>query len=242
MPQTLNIAVCEDEAAETVLLCDILNHSDIQNTYTVFTDADSFLASYEYGKYDLLLMDIYMKDSMTGIEAVSISRETDADIPVAFITTSTEHALESYRLSAIGYIEKPFSAAELSNILHLAMLKKSDAPSLYVKRNKSMERLALSDIMYIEQRARQIFIHLKENEEISCYEKLSELSDQLPAELFFLPHKSYAVNLSYVTRIDTSLKCFVMADDTNIPIKRELSGKAKKALERYYFDHTRGLK
>ena len=39
--------------------------------------------------------------------------------------------------------------------------------------------------------------------------KLSELSDQLPAELFFLPHKSYAVNLSYVTRIDTSLKCFV---------------------------------
>ena len=230
MPQTLNIAVCEDEAAETVLLCDILNHSDIQNTYTVFTDADSFLASYEYGKYDLLLMDIY------------IIRETDADIPVAFITTSTEHALESYRLSAIGYIEKPFSAAELSNILHLAMLKKSDAPSLYVKRNKSMERLALSDIMYIEQRARQIFIHLKENEEISCYEKLSELSDQLPAELFFLPHKSYAVNLSYVTRIDTSLKCFVMADDTNIPIKRELSGKAKKALERYYFDHTRGLK
>ena len=56
MPQTLNIAVCEDEAAETLLLCDILNHSDIQNTYTVFTDADSFLASYEYGKYDLLLM------------------------------------------------------------------------------------------------------------------------------------------------------------------------------------------
>ena len=51
MPQTLNIAVCEDEAAETLLLCDILNHSDIQNTYTVFTDADSFLASYEYGKY-----------------------------------------------------------------------------------------------------------------------------------------------------------------------------------------------
>ena len=86
MPQTLNIAVCEDEAAETLLLCDILSHSDIQNTYTVFTDADSFLASYEHGKYDLLLMDIYMKDSMTGIEAVSIIRETNADIPVAFIT------------------------------------------------------------------------------------------------------------------------------------------------------------
>lgn len=89
MPQTLNIAVCEDEAAETLLLCDILNHSDIQNTYTVFTDADSFLASYEYGKYDLLLMDIYMKDSMTGIEAVSIIRET-ASMPISRLLSSQQ--------------------------------------------------------------------------------------------------------------------------------------------------------
>ncbi|MFQ7714115.1 MAG: LytR/AlgR family response regulator transcription factor, partial [Agathobacter rectalis] len=185
----LNIAVCEDEAAETVLLCDILNHSDIQNTYTVFTDADSFLASYEYGKYDLLLMDIYMKDSMTGIEAVSIIRETDADIPVAFITTSTEHALESYRLSAIGYIEKPVSAAELSNILHLAMLKKSDAPSLYVKRNKSMERLALSDIMYIEQRARQIFIHLKKMRKSAAMRSFQSFQISCPLSCFSAAQK-----------------------------------------------------
>ena len=34
MPQSLNIAICEDEAAETKLLCDILDHSDIKNSYT----------------------------------------------------------------------------------------------------------------------------------------------------------------------------------------------------------------
>lgn len=241
MPQSLNIAICEDEVAETKLLCDILDHSDIKNSYTVFTCADALLASYERDKYDLLLMDIYMKDSMTGIEAISLIREKDAGIPVAFITTSKDHALESYRLSAIGYIEKPVSETELNNVLHLAMLKKADAPSLYVKRNGSMEKLALSDIMYIEQRARQIFIHMKDNTEIVCYEKLSELSGQLPARLFFLPHKSYAVNLSYAMQIDTDLKCFVMADNSNIPIKRELTVKARKALERYFFEHTRSL-
>ena len=90
MQQSVNIAICEDEAAETKLLCDILDHNDIKNSYTIFTDADSFLASYERDKYDLLLMDIYMKDSMTGIEAVSMIRKKDADIPVAFITTSRD--------------------------------------------------------------------------------------------------------------------------------------------------------
>lgn len=239
MQQSVNIAICEDEAAETKLLCDILDHNDIKNSYTIFTDADSFLASYERDKYDLLLMDIYMKDSMTGIEAVSMIRKKDADIPVAFITTSRDHALESYRLSAIGYIEKPVSAAELNNVLHLAMLKKADAPSLYIKRNGALEKLAFSDIMYIEQRGRQIFIHMKDNTEIVCYEKLSELSSQLPAELFFLPHKSYAVNLSYAMHIDTDLKCFVMTDNSNIPIKRELTAKARKALERFFFEYTR---
>ena len=241
MPQSLNIAICEDEVAETKLLCDILDHSDIKNSYTVFTCADALLASYERDKYDLLLMDIYMKDSMTGIEAISLIREKDAGIPVAFITTSKDHALESYRLSAIGYIEKPVSETELNNVLHLAMLKKAYAPSLYVKRNGSLEKLALSDIMYIEQRARQIFIHMNDNTEIVCYEKLSELSGQLPAGLFFLPHMSYAVNLSYAMKIDTDLKCFVMADNSNIPIKRELTVKARKALERYFFEHTRSL-
>ena len=241
MPQSLNIAICEDEVAETKLLCDILDHSDIKISYTVFTCADALLASYERDKYDLLLMDIYMKDSMTGIEAISLIREKDAGIPVAFITTSKDHALESYRLSAIGYIEKPVSETELNNVLHLAMLKKADAPSLYVKRNGSLEKLALSDIMYIEQRARQIFIHMNDNTEIVCYEKLSELSGQLPAGLFFLPHMSYAVNLTYAMKIDTDLKCFVMADNSNIPIKRELTVKARKALERYFFEHTRSL-
>ena len=46
---------------------------------------------------------------------------------------------------------------------------------------------------------------------------------------------------SYAMQIDTDLKCFVMADNSNIPIKRELTVKARKALERYFFEHTRSL-
>lgn len=47
-----------------------------------------------------------MDSELSGIETVKLIRQKDKDIPVAFVTTSKEHTLESYRLSAIKYIEK----------------------------------------------------------------------------------------------------------------------------------------
>ena len=73
------------------------------------------------------------------------------------------------------------------------------------------------------------------------YGKLSDLNEQLPEEQFFIPHKSFVVNLSFVRYIDTELKCFAMGNHTNVPIRRELLTKAKNTLENYLFNRTRGL-
>ena len=56
------------------------------------------LADFKQGKYDLILMDIYMESELTGIETIRLIRKRDKDIPIAFVTASKDHALESYRL------------------------------------------------------------------------------------------------------------------------------------------------
>ena len=71
-----------------------------------FASSEELLEAFRPGGFDLLLMDIYM-DGMTGVEAVRKIREMDETIPIAFTTTSTEHTLESYRLSVLKYLEKP---------------------------------------------------------------------------------------------------------------------------------------
>ena len=241
MSDVLKIAVCEDETAQRNRLLALLDESSIKNIYSVFENGEKLLNVFEQGKYDLILMDIYMDSELTGVEVIRLIREKDKNIPVAFVTTSKEHTLESYRLSAIKYIEKPYSKESIEDTLYLALLKKQDTPSLLVQKNGSLQKIPFADIIYIEQQVHKIFICLNNTEDIYIYGKLSDLNEQLPEEQFFIPHKSFVVNLSFVRYIDTELKCFAMGNHTNVPIRRELLTKAKNTLENYLFDSTRGL-
>ena len=132
MPDALKIAICEDEPDQKNMLLKLLDESNIENTSVVFANGEDLLADFKQGKYDLILMDIYMESELTGIDTIRLIRKKDKDIPVAFVTTSKDHALESYRLSAMKYIEKPYSKESIEDILHLAVLKKNDVPALFV--------------------------------------------------------------------------------------------------------------
>lgn len=241
MAELLKIAICEDEITERDKLLKILDESNTRNIYSVFENGEELLAVFDCGNFDLILMDIYMNASMTGVETVKKIREKDKNIPIAFVTTSKEHALESYRLSALKYIEKPYSKESIEDILHLALLTKQDAPSFLVQRNGETERVPFADILYLEQQKHKVFICLKNGESFSVYDKISELHNRLPKHLFFSPHKSFSVNLAFVRYIDIELKCFVMENNVNVPIRRELLNKSKNILEEYLFDRTRGL-
>lgn len=238
--EPLKIAICEDTHSEEEKLLALINKSNVPTSCTVFTSGEALLKAYEPQAFDLLLMDIYM-GGMTGVEAVSKIREIDEDIPVAFITTSTDHALESYRLSALKYIEKPFKQKDVEEILKLAQLKKSNVPALMIKRNGKAEKIPFSQILFLEQQTHQVNINLKNGDTVQIYEKLSTLLPQLAEQDFFSPHKSFSVNLSFVRFIDMELKCFVMQNNKNVPIRRESISKAKKALEGFLFHRTRGL-
>lgn len=119
MPDILKIAICEDEPNQKNMLLKLLDESNIENTSVVFANGEDLLADFKQGKYDLILMDIYMESELTGIDTIRLIRKKDKDIPVAFVTTSKDHALESYRLSAMKYIEKPYSKESIEDILHL---------------------------------------------------------------------------------------------------------------------------
>ena len=240
MENILNIAICEDSIEEEKHLTSMLRLSTIPNKYTVFHSGEELLDIYKPEEFDLLLMDIYM-GGITGIETIEKIRTVDEDIPVAFVTTSTDFTLESYRLSALKYIEKPYKLKDIENILRLAMFEKANAPGIVIHKNRKDIKLKFSSIIYIETYRRNLNIHMKDSEVIQVTEKLSNILPQLENSTFVSPHKSYAVNLSHVQYIDQDIKCFIMDNNDNVPIKRELMSTAKKELENYLFSNTRRL-
>lgn len=147
--EPLRIAICDDQTEEREKLLLLVEQAPIQTKSILFASSEDLVEAFEPGIFDLLLMDIYM-DGMTGVEAVQKIRKIDAEIPVAFTTTSTEHALESYRLSVLKYIEKPVKSKDIHDLLQLVKLKKENTPSLSIKQNGIEEKIPVSDILYLE--------------------------------------------------------------------------------------------
>lgn len=238
--EPIRIAICDDLPEERKMLVSLLEHSSIPAAYSQFKSSEELLEVFHPGKFDLLLMDIYM-EGMTGVEAVQKIREMDDAIPIAFTTISTEHTLESYRLSVLKYLEKPVRQKDVNDLLRLVRLQKESAPRLVVQQNGETQKLLLSEILYLEQKAHHVLLTLKGGGDLQLYGKLSDLLLQLEGKPFFCPHKSYCVNLAFVRGINVEYQCYEMADGKNVPISRPNRSKAKRAYEDFLFARTRGV-
>lgn len=237
--EPIRVAICDDLPGERDTLLDLLDRSPVETKSTLFGSSEELLEAFRPGKFDLLLMDIYM-DGMTGVEAVQKIREMDDAIPIAFTTTSTDHTLESYRLSVLKYLEKPVQQKEIDDLLRLVKLQKDSAPRLAIQQNGKTQKLPLSELMVLEQQGHHVTLFLKGGSTIQLYGKLSDLLPQLDGQPFFCPHKSYCVNLAFVRGINEEYQCYDMADGKKVPISRTNRAKAKRAWEDYLFTQTRG--
>lgn len=110
---------------------------------------------------------------------------------MAFITSSIDHALDGYRLSALKYIEKPVTPKDVAEILDLARLKKVHAPSLAVQWNGNEDLIPLSKLLYLEQQGHVVHIHLKSGAIRHVYKKLSDMAGQLTGKPFSSPTRAF---------------------------------------------------
>lgn len=236
---TLTIAICDDLPEEREKLLRLLEHASIPTICTQFERCEELLDVFRPGGFDLLLMDIYM-DGMTGVEAVQRIRELDEHIPIAFTTTSTEHTLESYRLSVVKYLEKPVRQKDVDDLLRLVQRQKGSAPTLTVRQDGAERAVPLSRLLYLEQQGHHVRLVFRDGGVLQLYGKLSGLLPQLERQPFFCPHKSYCVNLAFVCGINQDYQCYEMADGKKVPISRPNRSKAKRAYEDFLFAWTRG--
>ena len=239
MEEALQVAICEDSQPDQSRLLQLIRESRIAAECTLFSNGEDLCKHYTPQKYDLLMMDIYM-EGMTGVEAISRIREVDREVPVAFVTSSTEFALEGYRLSALKYLEKPVQREEVEESLELARRMRAAVPSFTYRRQGTEYRVRMRDLLYLEQRGHALLLHLAGDREERLYDKLSAHLAQLEQRGFFSPHKSYCVNLDAVRQLEPELRCFVMQNGENVPIRRESMGQAKKVLLDHLCRKTRG--
>lgn len=151
----LNIAIVDDDLAETTALIDCLKRYENETgeilEINAFRQAELFLEKYK-PVYDLIFLDIRM-DGMDGLRAAKKIRELDEDVLLIFVTNMAQMAIKGYKYDALDYFIKPVNYFDLKmRMERVRKMKKIHTPTLIVRSSGSKKVLTLKDIYYMESR------------------------------------------------------------------------------------------
>ena len=232
MESVIKAAVCEDNSADAARLTSCIEQTGMPTEIESFGSAEALLESFTAGRYDLMFLDIYMSGE-TGIHAARVIRETDKNVCLAFTTTSLDHALESYRVGAVKYLEKPVKAEGVKELLELALAKKKNRPAVTLaKAGGGQEDVPLDVILYFEKQNHNVEVHTSSGVLTAGRSvRLDELEKELPSPPFIRPHHSFIVNLDYAREMDKERQAFIMKNGHFAHIRRGMFGKCEEAFK-----------
>lgn len=178
-------------------------------------DAMKALRELHNHKIDLMFMDIQMPQ-ITGIEFL----KTLKNPPKVIITTAyREYALDGFELDVVDYLLKPitferflksinkFYQSTQEDLPHSHPLKpvnnNSEEAFIYVKENKKVVKLHLSEILYVEGLSEYVQIYTTDKK-IITKTSMTNMSDKLPDNSFMRIHKSFIVSLSKIEAFTSS--------------------------------------
>ena len=190
---------------------------------------------------ELIITDINMPD-LNGLDFI----KTLPDPPMVIFTTAySEYAVDSYKVSAVDYLLKPYGFVEFSRAVNKAVemaamrgrqpsdLSAETDGSLFVKVDYHV-RVALSDIRFIKGYGEYLQIYVAgKSTPLLTLSSFAAIKDML-GESFLQVHRSYIVNMNHVEQIERSR--LVMDADNYIPV----GDSYKAAFQQYLTAHSIG--
>lgn len=196
----IKIAICDDEN----FFVDELQAQ--VNDYFLEKRIEFRVTEYLSGKelaehahdHDLIFLDVKMQEQ-DGFKTAEILRENGFLGHIIFVTIMKDEVYKAFDYEAFDYLVKPLSRIAFEHTMERFLRTlKNRGKQLIVARKNEQRIINLSDVLYCEVINRKINLHLSDGNIIEYYGKISELEQRL-GEDFFKSHRSYLVNLKYIT-------------------------------------------
>lgn len=229
------IAAIDDNSADTQYVATLVTRWADSAGHVAhishFPSAEAFLFQYEEEQgFDILLLDIEMGE-MNGVELARKVRQTNDAVQIVFITGYPDFIAQGYEVAALHYLMKPVSGEKLNEVLDRAVANLEKAERrLCVTYDRSTEFVPFSQILYIEAQKQYVLIHTCD-ETYRMKQSFVKVLEELD-EFFYKCQRSFAVNLSYVKRIQSN--SVLLKNGEEIPISRGMAEKIGKEIVRLF--------
>ena len=198
----LSIAVCDDEVLDCCQIAgnikEVLEELDVSFIIRQFYSGKELLQA--AGDFDIIFLDVMMGD-MDGMDTARLLRNKAYENILIFISSSRGYVFEAYDVEAFQYLVKPVEQGKLRSILQRAVVKlqKDSREFILIQTKGQTRKLFLKNIYYFEIRGRVISVHSTDGI-FQYYGQIGGLEEHLQDKGFFRCHKSFLVNLSFISR------------------------------------------
>lgn len=200
----LNFVLCDDNLNILNKLENILNNLFVKHDYeaniTFKSDNPNDVLSYiKSNKVHVLISDIHLQSSISGIELAEKVRKTNKSIYIIFTTGHLEYALLAYKVKTFDYIPKPFTIERIEETLIRLYNDVCGDASQYLSLN-SKNIIKQSDIQYIKKDGMKLIVHT-DSRNYEAYTSFNKIEPCLPGN-FVRCHKSYIANINNIKDIE----------------------------------------
>ena len=201
----LNFALCDDNYSAIDKLSKMLNSILISNNLKgqiTFTSSspDKLLNFVKHNPVHVLLLDIDLKSTKSGIELAEQIRAIDKSVYIIFITGHFEFSLIAYKCKTFDFLAKPLTKERFEETILRLYSDVFGDTSRYIRLDNNKTVIKEDSIRFIKKDGMKVIFHT-DTRDYETYSSFNKISDMLPYN-FVRCHKSYIVNVSKITDID----------------------------------------
>ncbi len=177
--------------------------------------------------YDLLFLDIELS-AENGIDIGLKLRKMKTDCLIIITTHYMKYAIDGYKIDAERYFIKPIIQSEFDIEMTHIMHKYHNNLLGFYDEKLSKNKIYFKNILYFEFYNRKTIIQLINGKSIQTNYPLKYWIEIAQNVLFAQPHKSFLVNLNYISVLQKN--DIIMLNDDLIPLSRHFK---RSFLEKY---------
>ena len=230
----LDICIVDDSKIEAkilkVILDTYLEERHFDYTIKIYDTGLAFYADFEEGYIHptTLFMDIFLPKS-NGLEICKKMRSKGYAGDILITTETKDHVMEAFKVDARAYILKPYNSQDVFEVLE-KVCRYAQYRTYTLKTRQRQIRIPVSDIMYIESHEATCTFHCLNNIIYTIRKKLDAVEEELHDEHFLRCHKSYLVNMDYITAASED---FTLNTGDIVPIRKNDTKVIKDAYEQF---------
>ena len=238
----IKIALCDDEAKILDEVSSYINkYAEKKSNQRIeicrFDSAKALdFALDDEKSFDIFVLDVYIGKEMGTALARKI-RKRGIESPIIFLTTSVEHAPESFETSTLRYLIKPLDPQKLYEAMDVALMQVEKMRERFIKfkTENGVKSVNASHIIYSEAHAHYQHITLLDGLTIRVRMTVAELYGVLAKhDGFARVGSAYIVNLRNIMNVSGSE--VHLTGDIIIPIPRGKHTELKKAFWDFQYE------